>query len=75
IEGLSGQIEGKKREMEFIERELAGVRDLWNKKLIPIQRLTALERDAARIQGEHGQLVAGVAQAKGKISETRLQII
>lgn len=75
IEGLSGQIEGKKREMEFIERELAGVRDLWNKKLIPIQRLTALERDAARIQGEHGQLVAGVAQAKGKISETRLQMI
>lgn len=75
IEGLSGQIEGKKREMEFIERELAGVRDLWNKKLIPIQRLTALERDAARIQGEHGQLVASVAQAKGKISETRLQMI
>jgi HlyD family secretion protein len=75
IEGLSGQIEGKKREMEFIERELAGVRDLWNKKLISIQRLTALERDAARIQGEHGQLVAGVAQAKGKISETRLQMI
>lgn len=75
IEGLSDQIEGKKREMGFIERELAGVRDLWNKKLIPIQRLTALERDAARIQGEHGQLVAGVAQAKGKISETRLQMI
>ena len=75
IEGLSGQIEGKKREMELIERELAGVRDLWNKKLIPIQRLTALERDAARIHGEHGQLVAGVAQAKGKISETRLQMI
>lgn len=75
IEGLAGQIAGKKREIELINRELAGVRELWNKNLVPIQRVTALERDAARIQGELGQLVASVAQAKGKISETELQII
>ncbi len=37
--------------------------------------MTALERDAARLEGEHGQLVASVAQAKGKISETELQVI
>ena len=75
IEGLNGQIEGKKHELELIERELGGVRELWRKNLIPIQRLTALERDAARLQGEHGQLIASVAQAKGKTSETKLQII
>ena len=38
-------------------------------------RVTALERDAARLEGERGQLVATIAQAKGKITETELQII
>lgn len=75
IQGLTGQIAGKKRETDLINQELAAVRELWKKKLVPIQRLTALERDAARIEGELGQLVASVAQTKGKISETNLQII
>lgn len=75
IEGLNGQIAAKNHELELIDRELGGVRELWRKSLIPIQRLTALERDAARLQGEHGQLIASVAQAKGRTSETELQII
>ena len=37
--------------------------------------MTALERDGARLEGERGQLVATVAQGKGKVSETELQII
>jgi membrane fusion protein, type I secretion system len=51
------------------------VRELFHKKMIPITRLTALERDAARLQGERGALVALIAQAKGKVTETRLQIL
>jgi HlyD family secretion protein len=75
IQGLTGQLSGKKREIELIGQELGGVRELWQKNLISIQRVTALERDAARLEGEHGQLLASVAQAKGKISEIELQII
>ncbi|KQT20305.1 hemolysin secretion protein D [Bradyrhizobium sp. Leaf396] len=75
IQGLTEQIAGKKQETELISRELVGVRELWAKNLIPIQRVTALERDAARIKGEHGQLVASTAEAKGKMSEIGLQII
>jgi membrane fusion protein, type I secretion system len=37
--------------------------------------VTALERDGARLEGERGQLIATIAQGKGKISETELQII
>jgi HlyD family secretion protein len=37
--------------------------------------VTALQRDAARLEGEHGALLAGTAQTKGKISETELQIL
>ena len=51
------------------------MRDLWRKNLVQIQRLTALERDAARLEGERGQLIAATAQAKGKISEIELQIL
>jgi HlyD family secretion protein len=32
-----------------------------------------VQRDGARIQGEHGQLVAAVAQARGKIAEVNTQ--
>jgi len=75
IQGLTGQVAAKKRETELIGQELEGVRDLWRKNLVQIQRVTALERDAARLEGERGQLTAATAQAKGKISEIELQIL
>ncbi len=75
VKGLSEQIEAKAREVELIEGEIRGVRELWEKKLIPIQRVTALERDLVRIRGERGALVSEVAQTRGRISETRLQLI
>ena len=75
IQGLSGQTAAKKREIELIGQELEGVRDLWRKNLVQIQRVTALERDAVRLGGELGQLMAATAQAKGKISEIELQIL
>jgi HlyD family secretion protein len=75
IQGLNGQVAAKKRETELIGQELEGVRDLWRKNLVQIQRVTALERDAARLEGERGQLIASTAQAKGKISEIELQIL
>ena len=75
IQGLTEQIAGKKREIELIRQELEGVRELWRKNLVPISRVTALERDAARLTGEHGALVSNIAQTKGKITETELQIL
>ena len=75
IAGLTEQVSAKDNEIAFLEKELAGVRELWEKNLVQITRLTGLERDAARLHGERGQLVAAIAQAKGKIAEVELQII
>jgi HlyD family secretion protein len=75
IEGYVGQAAAKKREIELIEKELEGVRNLWQKNLIPISRLTNLERDAARLGGERSHLIGVTAQAKGKVAEIELQII
>jgi HlyD family secretion protein len=75
ISGLTAQQDAKAKEMSLIDQELQGVRDLWAKNLVQINRLTSLEREAARLQGERGQLIASAAEAKGKIVETQLQII
>jgi HlyD family secretion protein len=75
IKGLTAQQDAKAREIALIGKELEGVRELWKNNLVQITRLTALERDGARLEGERGQLVASVAQAKGKVTETELQVI
>jgi HlyD family secretion protein len=75
IKGYLGQAEAKQKEVDFIHQELEGVRTLWQKNLVPMNRLTALERDTARLEGERSQLSGMTAQAKGKIAEIELQII
>ncbi len=75
ITGLQAQQASKKKEVSLIGNELSGVRDLFKKKLVPLTRVTQLEREATRLEGERGQLVASIAQAKGKIAELQLKII
>jgi HlyD family secretion protein len=75
ITGLTAQQDAKSKEMTFIDKELEGVRELWAKNLVQLNRLTSLEREEARLQGERGQLIAAAAEAKGKIAETELQIL
>ncbi|MCC6888147.1 MAG: HlyD family type I secretion periplasmic adaptor subunit [Hyphomicrobiales bacterium] len=75
IAGYQSQIASKARQVEWIEKELEGVRGLWEQNLVPIMRLTALERERERLAGETGQLTAAIAQARGKIIETDLQIL
>jgi HlyD family secretion protein len=75
IKGYLGQVDAKQKEVEFIRQELEGVRGLFQKNLVPISRLTALERDSARIDGERSQLSGAIAQSKGKMAEIALQII
>jgi HlyD family secretion protein len=75
ITGLMAQQDAKDKGIALVEQELQGVRDLWQKNLVQLNRLTSLQREEAQLQGERGQLVAQVAEAKGKIAEIQLQII
>jgi HlyD family secretion protein len=75
IKGYLGQLDAKAKEVDFIHQELEGVRTLFQKNLVPMNRLTALERDTARLEGERSQLSGTIAQSKGKIAEIALQII
>ena len=75
VRGYASLQQAKAEEIELIERELTGVRALWEKNLIQMSRLTVLEREAARLRGELAQSIAASAQVRGKISEIELQII
>ena len=75
IGGLKAQQAAKIREAAFIAEELRGVRELYQKNLVQLTRLSALEREAASLEGQRGQLLAAMAQAAGKIAETELQIL
>jgi HlyD family secretion protein len=75
IRGVTAQLAAKESELDLIGKELAGVAELYRKNLVSISRYTLLQRDQTRLQGERGQLIADTARARGKISETELQII
>jgi HlyD family secretion protein len=75
IDGLTAQETAKDQEIALVQKELTGVRQLYDQHLVQISRLTTLERDSARLNGERAQYIASRAQAKGKITETELQII
>jgi HlyD family secretion protein len=75
ISGLDTQVESRAKQIELIQGELAGVQDLYDKRLVPLTRLTTLQREAARLDGERGQLISSIAETKSKIGEAQLQIV
>ena len=75
IGGLDAQVASKAKQLELIAGELTGVQDLYDKRLVPLTRLTTLQREVARIEGERGQLISAIAETKGKVGEAQLQIV
>ncbi len=75
IAGLAAQEVSKDREIVLVKREVESLRELWAKNLTPLFRMTASEREAAKLDGERGNLIANIARAKGRITETEFQII
>lgn len=75
IEGLTAQTDARKRESALIRTELKGVQALYDKQLVPLQRMTALQREAARLDGESGSLIASIAKSRGQIAEINLQLL
>ncbi|MEK6247217.1 MAG: HlyD family type I secretion periplasmic adaptor subunit, partial [Planctomycetales bacterium] len=75
ISGLSSQVEAVVAQQGFVAEELIGGRSLLKKGLVQRSRVLTLEREAARLKGQHGQLNSQIARTQGQIAETELQII
>lgn len=75
IHGLEAQITALKQQRKLIEPERQGVKDLWDKQLVTINRLNQLERTAVDLDGSVGSLMAQIAQARARITEAQQQSI
>jgi HlyD family secretion protein len=73
IVGTEAQRDAFTRQSQLIEEELVGQRRLFEQGLAQAQRVLALEREAARLEGERGELVARAAQLKAQISELGIE--
>ncbi len=74
LEGLDRQRAGNEEQVKFIIDELDGVRQLYERNLVPKSRWAALERERARLEGDIGKAIADHAKAEKSIGETELQI-
>lgn len=75
IGGLDVQQEAKAEEIGLVGKELEGLRRLFEIGGITMSQVNALERNAARLRGERGQLIAAMAAAQGRIAEIELQLL
>jgi len=75
IVGLTSQKKAKSGELRLIRKELRDIKRLYRKKLTAATRVYAMEREATRIRGDRGGLVAQIARIKGQISEVKIQIL
>lgn len=73
--GLTRQRDAKAHELQLIRKELEQVQSLQKRALTPISRVYAMEREATRLDGEHGALLSQIARIGGQISELNLQIL
>jgi HlyD family secretion protein len=75
IAGLEAQLQSNGKKMGIASGELRGVEDLLRQKLVTLPRATALQREAAHLDGIDGQLASQIAETRAKVSETRLQAL
>ncbi len=75
IEGAEAQIAALGRQVELIDRELEGQRNLLEQGLTQLNRVLSLERERARLDGRVGELIASIAEARGRLAEIEIQIL
>lgn len=73
ITGLDAQEAAQNDQLELLADEIVDLRSLLESELVPRSRVTALEREAARLRGLNGEIVARRARSFEAISEARLQ--
>jgi HlyD family type I secretion membrane fusion protein len=75
IKGMEARLSAKNEEMELVGAEREKLQTLFEKRIVDYSRVYTANRDWARILGEHGEITAGIARAKGRMSEIRVQIL
>ncbi len=74
IEGLSQEKTATENQLNFINDELVGLRQLLERNLVQKSRVLAMEREKSRLEGVIGRSVADASKAENSIGEANLQI-
>ncbi|HHX88727.1 MAG TPA: biotin/lipoyl-binding protein, partial [Paracoccus sp.] len=69
IDGLIAQRHATTREAELVGREVSAQETLLAQGLVQVARVSALQRDAARLEGALGAITAEIAQVHGRRTE------
>ncbi|MFN3606567.1 MAG: HlyD family type I secretion periplasmic adaptor subunit, partial [Cypionkella sp.] len=75
IKGIDAQIASLQTQVALIAQEMTDQKTLLAKGLAQNSRVLALEREAAQLQGNIGELIASRAQADGRATEVDLEIL
>ena len=75
IASLEAQRDALRRQDGFIARELEVHRALSERRLTQLGQLMELEREAARLDGQAGDIEARIAVARSRIAEIEIQIL
>ena len=75
IEGSEAQLTALERQLELIASELKDQEELLRKGLAQATRVLSLQREEARLFGQVGELKAAVAESRGRIAETEIEIL
>jgi HlyD family type I secretion membrane fusion protein len=75
IASLSVQISAARRQTEIMEPERAGMKTLWDKRLVPLSRYNQLERAAVELDSSAAADQARIAQTRARIAEIRQSMI
>ena len=75
IGGYGHQIGSNRTQQRLIAEELGGLRTLSSRGFVSANRIRAIERSAAQLDGDFGALQSDVARLEEAIGESRLQIV
>ncbi|WP_371398063.1 HlyD family type I secretion periplasmic adaptor subunit [Fretibacter rubidus] len=75
IDGLNGLIASKAEQSKLIANELVDLREGVTRGVVPRMRVTSMEREQARIQGDTASHYSEIARIRNSITELETQIL
>jgi HlyD family type I secretion membrane fusion protein len=75
ITGLEAQVEAADQQKMLVQEELKDTQGLFDQGLAQKSRVLSLQRAAAELLGNKGQLIAQIAQSRQTIAETESRIL
>lgn len=72
--GMRDQIASNREQKRLIGEELDGLRSLVDRGFVSLNRIRAMERDAARLDGDYGAYQADIARTGEAVGEAQFEI-